>query len=300
LKPVARGITINVRHSRWSQGKSLTLSKLAASFITGVLVLVFATASYFTYHYLHLSYDRAHIADIKTKNQQQAQQVEIMQVQLEQLKNQQKKVTEEHNKLKKAMGYDPDRPLSKAVPSRGGQGGGEREADYPELPAEFTVMAGELSEELAISDWENQALSKLWDKDPERFLSLPSIYPVETAELSSDFGVRINPFRARRGEVHHGLDFSGDVGNDVFAAGQGKVIFAGWDAGYGRLIKIDHGNGLVSWYGHNYRLLVKKGQEVSRGEKISLMGSSGRSTGPHVHFAVQHNGEFISPWYYLP
>ncbi|MGE5454840.1 MAG: M23 family metallopeptidase, partial [Methylocystaceae bacterium] len=136
--------------------------------------------------------------------------------------------------------------------------------------------------------------------DPDRFLSLPVGYPVANAELSSDYGQRTNPFKGRRGEVHHGLDFSGNVGNEVYAAGKGKVIFAAWDTDYGRLIKIDHGNGLVSWYGHNYRMQVKKGQQVERGDVIALMGSSGRSTGPHCHFAIQQDGEFISPWSYLP
>jgi len=299
-EPAAKNITISIRHNLWGQGRSLTMSKFTAGIMTMAFTALLVTAGYFTYHYIYLSYDRAHIAEIKARNLQQAKQVEAMQSQVEQLKSQQEKVTEEHNKLKKIMGYDPERPLSKATPSRGGQGGGAREFEETTLPLEFTAAAGTLTEELSIAGWENSALQKLWQSDPDRFLSLPSMYPVNEAELTSDFGLRKNPFKARRGEVHHGLDLAGDVGNDVYAAGKGKVIFAAWDVTYGRLIKIDHGNGLISWYGHNYRMLVKKGQEVERGDVIALMGSSGRSTGPHVHFAIEQEGEFISPWQYLP
>lgn len=298
-KPTAQEITISFRNGLWGQGRTIKLSKLTAGIFAMIIVGIFAASGYFTYHYLYLSYDRAHLTQMKNRNIEQARKLEIMQAQLEQLKSQQQKVTEEHNKLKKAMGYDPERPLSKATPSRGGQGGGASDLEV-DLPSEFSALAGEITEELSIADWESRALAKLLESDPARFLSFPSAYPVETADLSSDFGLRKNPFRGRKGEVHHGVDFSGDVGNEVFAAGQGKVVFAGWDATYGRLIKIDHGNGLISWYGHNYRLLVKKGQEVERGDKIALMGSSGRSTGPHVHFAVEKNGEFISPWQFLP
>lgn len=296
----AKSITINVRHNLWGQGRSLTISRLTA----GILSMVFAgfliTAGYFTYHYLYLSYDRAHIADLKARNLQQSKQVEAMESEVDQLKAQQEKVIEEHNNLKKIMGYDPEQPLSNVTPSRGGQGGGERNARESILPQEFTESAGTLTEELSITQWENSALQRLLSKNPNKFLSLPSMYPVDEAELTSDFGLRSNPFKASRGEVHHGLDLAGDVGNNVYAAGKGRVIYAAWDSTYGRLIKIDHGNGLISWYGHNYRMQVKKGQEVERGDIIALMGSSGRSTGPHVHFAIEKDGEFISPWQYLP
>ncbi|MGE5380362.1 MAG: M23 family metallopeptidase [Methylocystaceae bacterium] len=298
--PLTNHVTISIRRNVWGHDHSLIISRIAVKIGAGVLTLALIAAGYFTYQYFQLSYDRAHIAEIKMQNLEQERQVKAMQDRLDRLKESQKKITEEQNKLKKIMGYEPNRPLSKATPSRGGQGGGEYDDEDSNLPLEFLAVTGELSEELDITGWEANALQSLWEHDPDRFLSLPSQYPIETADLSSDYGVRKNPFRSRRGEVHHGLDFSGDVGNKVYAAGKGTVIYAGWDADYGRLIKIDHGNGLVSWYGHNYRLLVKKGDEVERGQNISLMGSSGRSTGPHVHFAIQKSGEFISPWTYLP
>lgn len=298
-KPATRQVTVNIRNNRWGKGRTLSFSHLTASVAAGVFAAILLAGAYFSYNYLQLSYDRAHIAEMKDLNHQQARQVEIMQAQLEQLKTTQEKISAEHSKLKKAMGYDPNRPLSKASPSRGGQGGSERD-DEQILPLGFSQLAGELTEESSITAWENSALQKLWENDPQRFLSIPSEYPVATAEVSSDFGARTNPFRSRRAEVHHGVDLTGDVGTEVYAAGNGTVVFAAWDAGYGRLIKIDHGNGLVTWYGHNYRMLVKKGQEINRGDKIALMGSSGRSTGPHVHFAIQKDGEFISPWQYLP
>ena len=84
------------------------------------------------------------------------------------------------------------------------------------------------------------------------------------------------------------------------AAGRGKVVYAGRDRVYGRLIKIDHGNGYITWYGHNYRLLVKEGDQVEKGQVIARSGNSGRSTGPHLHFAVEKNGNYSNPLLYLP
>lgn len=297
-QPVNR-LTISIRRNRWGQARSLSLSRLSASFTAAIIVMVVLAAGFFSLSYFQLSYDRAHMAEIKRQSQAQERQTEAMKATIKDLKARQAKINLEHNKLKRIMGFDPERPLSKASPSRGGQGGAASDGQSDLLPQDFAASAGELSEELTIAEWESTALEKLWQHDPDRFLSFPTQYPVAVAELSSDYGERKNPFKGRRGEVHHGVDFSGDVGNEVHAAGNGIVVFAAWDSDYGRLIKIDHGNGLVTWYGHNYRMKVTKGQQVKRGDTIALMGSSGRSTGPHVHFAIQRDGEFISPWNYL-
>ncbi len=102
------------------------------------------------------------------------------------------------------------------------------------------------------------------------------------------------------GKYHGGLDFPCPTGTSVVAAGSGKVIFAGWNAGgYGNLVMIDHGNGLVSLYGHNSSVVASVGQHVKKGQLIARSGSTGRSTGPHVHFEVRVNGTRVSPWNYL-
>ncbi len=106
--------------------------------------------------------------------------------------------------------------------------------------------------------------------------------------LSSRFGVRW-------GRMHQGIDIATSWGNEVRASAPGRVEFAGWRAGYGRLVILDHGRGTHTWYAHNSRLLVRPGQSVERGDLIAFSGSSGSSTGPHVHFEVRVNGRPQNP-----
>ena len=123
----------------------------------------------------------------------------------------------------------------------------------------------------------------------------------------SPTGVFTYPFRGlltsnygyRHGEFHTGVDLAGPIGSRIVAADGGKVIFAGWKGNYGKCVIISHGNGLETLYGHNSSILVHVGQQVGKGEQIARLGSTGRSTGPHCHFEVRVNGNYVSPWKYL-
>lgn len=126
----------------------------------------------------------------------------------------------------------------------------------------------------------------------------PSIWPV-TGTITSNFGYRGNPIGGGTG-FHEGLDIAVDYGTPVRATAAGKVSMAGWVDGYGNLVEIDHGNGFVTRYGHNSMLLVVQGQTVKAGDIISLAGSTGRSTGPHVHYEVRVNGTPTDPLLFLP
>ncbi len=130
-------------------------------------------------------------------------------------------------------------------------------------------------------------------------VSLPSRVPVTSGWYSSNFGWRIDPFTGRQA-YHEGVDFTADVGTPVHAAAGGVVITAEFNnSGYGYLVEVDHGNGLVSRYAHLSKMLVKPGDIVLRGQKIAQVGSTGRSTGPHLHFEVRHHGSPQNPANYL-
>ncbi|HOL51350.1 MAG TPA: M23 family metallopeptidase [Bacillota bacterium] len=107
-------------------------------------------------------------------------------------------------------------------------------------------------------------------------------------------------FGPRWGRMHNGVDIAVPTGTSVSAAAAGCVIFAGWRGGYGRLVILDHGNGLQTYYGHNSAITVSRGEQVAAGERIALSGSSGISTGPHVHFEVRAGGKPQDPMGYLP
>lgn len=126
----------------------------------------------------------------------------------------------------------------------------------------------------------------------------PSGWPVETGYVSSLYGWRTDPFNGRAA-LHSGVDFAGREGSPVLAVATGIVTEAGERFGYGNLVEINHGNGYVTRYGHNRKLLVKVGDRVVRGQKIGTMGTTGRSTGPHVHFEVMLNGKLVNPQQYI-
>lgn len=126
----------------------------------------------------------------------------------------------------------------------------------------------------------------------------PDIWPV-SGVVSSHFGFRISP-GGIGSTYHEGLDIASSYGNPVHATANGRITQAGWVNGYGYLVEIDHGNGIKTRYGHNSAILVSVGDQVVEGQTISLIGSTGNSTGPHCHYEVRVNGEAVDPTLFLP
>jgi len=128
---------------------------------------------------------------------------------------------------------------------------------------------------------------------------VPSIWPVE-GESTDSFGVRGNPFGGGGAEFHPGQDIAAPRGTPVLAPADGKVVEAGWKNGYGQTVVLDHGNGLTTRYGHLSKIEVEAGQELRRGDQLGQVGSTGRSTGPHLHYEVRVGELPVSPKHYLP
>ncbi len=126
----------------------------------------------------------------------------------------------------------------------------------------------------------------------------PGSKPTLGGYISSLFGRRTDPLTGRM-QFHEGIDFAGKSGAPIHAAGAGIITWSGSRYGYGKLVEISHGNGYITRYAHNKRNLVSVGDKVEKGEVIALMGSTGRSTGTHVHFEVIHNGRHVDPIKYL-
>jgi murein DD-endopeptidase MepM/ murein hydrolase activator NlpD len=129
--------------------------------------------------------------------------------------------------------------------------------------------------------------------------SVPNMW-AHQGKINNEFGFRRSPFGGRMYEFHAGLDIDGERGDAVFAPATGTVTEAGWKGGYGQMIEIDHGNGLVTRYGHLSRVDVEAGQPISRGQIIGLIGSTGRSTGPHLHYELRIGEKPINPRRFLP
>jgi len=126
----------------------------------------------------------------------------------------------------------------------------------------------------------------------------PKGWPVKGGWISSYFGERADPFHGK--VTHHdGIDIAGKTGSEIIAVASGVVTWAGPRFGYGNMVEINHGNGYITRYAHNQDVTVAIGETVKKGQKVALMGSTGRSTGPHVHFEVMRNGQIIDPMQFM-
>lgn len=174
--------------------------------------------------------------------------------------------------------------------------------DYsrPAASAAFAVNAGgpAADDDAAIDEPDVEARLKSIQQafDPS---TIPSIW-AHLGKINNEFGFRRNPFGGRTYEFHAGMDIAGDRGDIVVAPAGGTVTKAGWQGGYGQMIEVDHGNGLITRYGHLSKLNVEVGDVISRGQLIGFVGSTGRSTGPHLHYELRLNDHPINPRRFLP
>jgi len=164
---------------------------------------------------------------------------------------------------------------------------------------DFLKALDELSAQIESRQQQLELLDSIMIERENRSSFAVSGRPVSKGYISSGFGRRIDPFTGRLA-WHQGVDFAtGKTGEEVFAVAAGVVKFAGERQGFGRMVQIDHGNGFETLYAHDQKLLVKAGDVVKKGQVIALSGSSGRSSGPHVHFEVHKNGRVVDPASYI-
>ena len=173
-------------------------------------------------------------------------------------------------------------------------GGPETVSNTGLAPDDLSVAIEQLSVELESRENQLVVLENLVLDENLKKEVQPSGRPITKGWISSYYGMRTHPLSGRR-EMHKGIDFAGKLGGPVIAVAKGVVTYAGKRWGYGKVIDIAHGNGYTTRYAHNSRLLVSVGDTVEKGFQIAEIGSSGRSTGPHVHFEVLKNGREINP-----
>lgn len=198
--------------------------------------------------------------------------------------------------LVKAGDLDPEEFDFNAPPPRGGLDISENavSVELPELLADMDLLARSITDrthKLALMQ------GMIVDGRIQENLE-PQGRPVEKGWISSDYGYRKDPFSGKK-TFHHGLDIASKWGSPVFAVASGVVMEAKQKPGFGYYIEIVHADGLVTKYAHNSKLFVEPGDLIEKGDTIARVGSSGRSTGPHVHFEIARNGESINPSKYL-
>ncbi len=180
------------------------------------------------------------------------------------------------------------------------QGGPANEPDLVQQvsPPDFLQALEQLTTELKQQESQLRVIESFYmDRDLRREVS-PAGRPIKSGWISSYYGLRTDPFSGTR-EHHKGMDFAGKLGSDVITTAGGMVTWSGDRYGYGLMIEINHGSGYITRYGHNKEALVKVGDMVTQGQVIAHMGSSGRSTGPHVHYEVHYKGRTVDPGKYV-
>ena len=192
-------------------------------------------------------------------------------------------------------------PVADAV-RKAGYGGTNRYEELmdmanSELVVNTTQKMDMLNRQLYIQSKSFDEVVDLFKNHEEMLKCIPAIQPVSNKNLkqtASGYGLRIDPIY-KTTKFHSGMDFSANIGTPVYATGDGRVIKVGWESGYGKIIKIDHGFGYVTWYAHLNNYKVRVGQRVVRGEVIGEVGNTGKSTGPHLHYEVHVKGKVVNP-----
>jgi murein DD-endopeptidase MepM/ murein hydrolase activator NlpD len=188
--------------------------------------------------------------------------------------------------------FDFDNP-----PPAGGPEGGDFPGGTMAMP-DLNTALDLLESQLTDRQRQFTALESLMSTRSLGERIMPGGWPIVGGWISSHFGYRSDPFTGR-GAFHAGVDFAAPRGTKVMSTGAGYVSYAGYKQGYGNVVEITHPTGYVTRYGHNSRNLVRTGQTVQKGEAIAVIGSTGRSTGTHVHFEVERNGKNLNPMRYL-
>ncbi|HWH17629.1 MAG TPA: M23 family metallopeptidase [Allosphingosinicella sp.] len=200
------------------------------------------------------------------------QQVEAMKADVEAIREQVQARYQTTSAELRRLGIDPKRVQSV---------GGPFEAVEP-------LKTGDANFKALFTSW------KQLDQLEQGTIAIPSLKPVRGANFTSGFGVRSDPFQGRAA-MHAGIDLAGPIGTPIYATADGIVGRSEWSGGYGNLVELNHGKGIQTRYGHLSKSLVYPGQRVKRGDQIALMGSTGRSTGSHLHYEVRIDGKAVNP-----
>ncbi|MFQ5696806.1 MAG: M23 family metallopeptidase [Myxococcota bacterium] len=274
--------------------------RLLRQLAVGSAVLVLATGA-LVIDYVRVRLDVVELARLQNVSQKQAERLEEYSGRIETISGELARLHELDHKLRVIADLDPgdELPLT-------GVGGIEGEGLEGHFLSGLTRdqrharFLGSLDGIRDAGERQQRSFEDLIEKLETRTAQLahtPSIAPTR-GWITSEFGYRLSPFTQQR-ELHRGLDIAGRLGTPIIAPASGRVRFAGRDRGLGNAVILRHGYGVETIYGHLEKVLVHTGQEVKRGDRLGLMGSTGHSTGPHLHYQVSVNGVAVNPRNYI-
>ena len=282
--------------------RQITISKISFSLVLTAIVAGFLSLSFFINDYRQMRYKVARLDELEVTNQTQKEEILSLAQKISNFNEEMEKLKKLEDRLRILAGVGGSAETGKEL----GKGGPQ---DYSLLEEVMQVGDQELLPIRLIERIEESAVfleneierrgkgfeevEKIVRQKKDLFASTPNIFPVQ-GWISGDYGPRVNPITRKR-EIHQAIDIVAPWGTEVRASAQGKVVSAGWKSAYGLMIRMNDGHGYQTVYGHLSRIVVKEGQRVDKGEVIGRVGSTGHSTGPHLHFEVWSEGKTVDP-----
>jgi murein DD-endopeptidase MepM/ murein hydrolase activator NlpD len=290
VKNIAKNYTVIIIPEKGARTKTLNLSIKALKITTTISFILVIVMCFFLFRYMHLSKTASaleekdkYIKTLEEENKEKQEKINnfstyenTIKIKLNELENLEKDIKSKIDKSTSSIDanqiYATPKNPNAAVINNG------------------DVLVKEMDKKILSFSQINKDVSRALAR--EKFI--PSFIPCK-GNISSEYGTRRDPFNNKLSDFHAGVDISCDYGTKIYAAASGTVIFSGYRSGYGNSITIDHKNGLRTIYGHASKLEVESGQTVEKGDLIALVGSTGSSTGPHLHFEIRRNDNPIDP-----
>nr|NIQ03361.1 peptidoglycan DD-metalloendopeptidase family protein [Nitrospinaceae bacterium]NIR57256.1 peptidoglycan DD-metalloendopeptidase family protein [Nitrospinaceae bacterium]NIS87704.1 peptidoglycan DD-metalloendopeptidase family protein [Nitrospinaceae bacterium]NIT84570.1 peptidoglycan DD-metalloendopeptidase family protein [Nitrospinaceae bacterium]NIU46756.1 peptidoglycan DD-metalloendopeptidase family protein [Nitrospinaceae bacterium] len=267
-------------------------------------VLMSGGAFYFTSQYLKFKDDQILLASLKRQEKIQKTQIDKFSKQVRSFETEMARLESFEKKLRIITAFENSPKSGQESLGVGGPYGLSSHSFSTSLEKETQSMLDRLSGDLNIltnqikmRQFSFQELDEYLKNQQSLLASTPSIWPTR-GWVTSGFGYRKSPFTGIP-EKHEGLDIAARMGSEIRATADGMVVLSGRENGYGNMVEVDHGYGVMTRYGHNSKNLVNVGDKIKRGQVIALVGNTGRSTGPHVHYEVLVNGIPVSPRNYI-
>ncbi len=282
--------------SNTSEPRRFSIKKKVLKFFLGASVVFFVGLTGFSVHYYLISEEMEEFHVLRKENKAQKIQIQNFTSSIDDLKGQVVRLVEFDRKLRVMTDIDPPKGSVNSF----GVGGAE---DQKSLAANLHLQDAmrrdlELLQSHVIEQEKSfQELEEVVQERHSLWASTPSIWPT-SGWLSSSFGKRVSPFTGRLSN-HNGIDISARPGTPIIAPASGVVSSSRFNGGFGRFLKLNHGFGIVTQYGHLSKVAVKVGQKVNRGDIIAYVGNTGLSTGPHLHYEVSVNKVSIDPMRYI-
>ncbi|MDT8317939.1 MAG: M23 family metallopeptidase [bacterium] len=291
--------TVIVVPQQSSQVKRYKLSTTHLKGVASVFTAIFILSAWLVYDYATVKGEVGELKELREQNQAQNEQIRSFVGKITAMESQMLKLRQFDAKLRIITNLEKPGGREQYI---GIGGPGEEVADDYGSRKDMLIqkMHSDLENmqiEAAVQEESFVELQEFLEDKKSLLASTPSIWPVR-GWITSGFGKRVSPFTGTW-KMHDGIDIATRTGTTIVAPADGRVMFAGIESGYGKLLVIDHGYGVVTRYGHNSEIFARQGDIVKRGVKVAAVGTTGRSTGPHVHYEVRVNGVPVNPKNYI-